>query len=145
MRQFLTLVLTALLFAGVGMAIKSGSEDHNHGPHEHGAAEHADAAATAEFERGPHRGRMLRDGDFALEVTIFEDGVPPEFHVYPYLSGKPVPPSDVNLAIELGRLGNRTDKIAFTAQDDYLKSSHDDCRTTLIRRARARRTRRKDL
>ncbi len=37
MRQFLTLVLTALLFAGVGMAIKSGSEDHNHGPHEHGA------------------------------------------------------------------------------------------------------------
>ena len=34
MRQFLTLVLTALLFAGVGMAIKSGSEDHDHGPHE---------------------------------------------------------------------------------------------------------------
>ena len=123
MRQILTLVLTALLFAGVGMAIKSGSEDHDHGSHEHGAAEHADVAATDEFERGPHRGRMLRDGDLALEITIFEDGVPPEFHVYPYLSGKPVPPSDVNLAIELGRLGNRTDKIAFTAQDDYLKSN----------------------
>ena len=123
MRQFLTLVLTALIFAGVGMAIKSGSSDHDHGPHEQGAPEHAEAAATAEFERGPHRGRMLRDGDFALEITIFEDGVPPEFHVYPYVSGKPVPPSDVNLAVELGRLGNRTDKIAFTAQDDYLKGS----------------------
>jgi cobalt-zinc-cadmium efflux system membrane fusion protein len=103
------------------MAIKSGGDDHDHGPHEQGG--HADAAASAEFERGPHRGRMLRNGDFALEITIFEEGVPPEFHVYPYLSGKPVPPSDVNLAIELGRLGNRTDKIAFTAQDDYLKSS----------------------
>ncbi len=123
MRQFLTLVLTALIFAGVGMAIKSGREDRGHGPPAHGAAEHADAAATAEFERGPHRGRMLRDGIFALEITIFEEGVPPEFHIYPYLSGKPMPPSDVNLAIELGRLGNRTDKIAFTAQDDYLKSS----------------------
>lgn len=73
MRQFLTLVLTALLFVGVGMAIKSGSGDQDHGPHEHGVPEHADAAATAEFERGPHRGRMLRDGDLALEVTIFED------------------------------------------------------------------------
>ncbi len=123
MRQFLTLVLTALLFAGVGMAIKSGREDHDHGPREQGVPAHAEAATPAEFERGPHRGRLLRDGDFALEITIFEDGVPPEFHVYPYLSGKPVPPSDVNLAIELGRLGNRTDKIAFTAQDDYLKGS----------------------
>jgi cobalt-zinc-cadmium efflux system membrane fusion protein len=122
MRQILTLVLTALLFAGVGMALKSGSGDHDHGPHEHGAHEQADAAAPAEFERGPHRGRMLRDGDLALEITIFEDGVPPEFHVYPYVAGKPVPPSDVNLAIELGRLGNRTDKIAFTPQDGYLKS-----------------------
>ena len=27
------------------------------------------AAAAGEYERGPHRGRMLRDGDFALEVT----------------------------------------------------------------------------
>jgi cobalt-zinc-cadmium efflux system membrane fusion protein len=125
MRQILTLVLTALMFVGVGMAIKSASDDHDHGSHEHGATEHGDAAATEEFERGPHRGRMLRDGDFALEITIFEDGVPPEFHVYPYLSGKPVPPSDVNLAIELGRLGNRTDKIAFTAQDDYLKSTRE--------------------
>jgi cobalt-zinc-cadmium efflux system membrane fusion protein len=123
MRQSLTLVLTALLFAGVGMAIKSGSGDQNRDPHEQGVHEHADAAATAEFERGPHRGRMLRDGEFALEITIFEDGVPPEFHVFPYLAGKPVAPAAVNLAIELSRLGDRTDKISFTAQDDYLKSS----------------------
>lgn len=124
MRQLLTLVLTALMFAGIGMAIRSGTADHDHGPPNEGAPEHAEAAAPAEFERGPHRGRMLRDGDFALEITIFEDGVPPEFHIYPYLAGKPLPPSDVNLAIELGRLGNRTDKIGFVAQDDFLKSTH---------------------
>lgn len=121
MRQFLALVLTALLFAGLGMAIKSGGDDH--GPAKDGAPEHPENTETAEFERGPHRGRMLRDGAFALEITIFEDGVPPEFHVYPYLSGKPVPPSDVKLGLELGRLGNRTDQIAFMPQDDYLKST----------------------
>ena len=33
----------------------------------------AAAAAAADYERGPHNGRMLRDGDFALEITIFED------------------------------------------------------------------------
>ena len=37
-------------------------------------AEGAEAAAAADYERGPHNGRMLRDGDFALEVTIFEEG-----------------------------------------------------------------------
>ena len=40
------------------------------------------AAAAADYERGPHGGRMLRNGDFALEVTIFEDGVEPEYRVY---------------------------------------------------------------
>lgn len=121
MRQILTLVLTALTFVGVGMAIRSGGDSHDHASPEQGG--HSSAAPTADFERGPHRGRMLRDGDFALEITIFEEGVPPEFHVYPYLAGKPVAPSDVSLAIDLGRLGNRTDKISFTPQEDYLKSN----------------------
>ena len=48
------------------------------------------AAKDGDYERGPHRGRMLRDGDFALEVTIFEDGVEPAFHVYAYRKDKPI-------------------------------------------------------
>ena len=31
-------------------------------------------AAFGDYERGPRNGRMLRDGDFALELAIFEDG-----------------------------------------------------------------------
>jgi cobalt-zinc-cadmium efflux system membrane fusion protein len=65
MRQFLTLVVTALIFVGVGMTLKS-AKDHDHEPNAHGAPEHSEGAAPAEFERGPHRGRMLRDGDLAL-------------------------------------------------------------------------------
>ena len=35
------------------------------------------AAASADYERGPNRGRMLRDGDFALEITVYETNTPP--------------------------------------------------------------------
>ena len=81
----------------------------------------AEAAATSgEYERGPHRGRMLRDGTFAIEMTIFEDGVDPEFHVYAYENDKPLPPNEVQLAVELLRLGNRVDRFAFTPREDYL-------------------------
>lgn len=77
--------------------------------------------AAAEYERGPHRGRMLRDGDFAVEVTIFEDGVDPEYRVYPYLNGKPLEPGAVDLTIELGRLGGKKDRFAFKPQEDFLR------------------------
>lgn len=80
-------------------------------------------AAAGEYERGPHRGRMLRDGDFALEVTIFEDGVDPEFRVYAYRNDKPVKPSDVKLTIELGRLGGKVDRFSFAPQEDFLRGS----------------------
>jgi membrane fusion protein, heavy metal efflux system len=80
-------------------------------------------AESQEFERGPHRGRMLRSGDFALEMTIFETGVPPEFHVYAYNAGKPVAPSEVKLTVVLTRLGGRTDRFTFAPREDYLVGS----------------------
>jgi membrane fusion protein, heavy metal efflux system len=84
--------------------------------------EHGEAAA-ADYERGPHRGRMLRDGDFAVEVTIFEDGVPPEYRVYAYQNDRPLPPGEVQLSITLTRLGGRTDQFAFAPQEDFLRGN----------------------
>lgn len=81
------------------------------------------AAKAGDYERGPHRGRMLRDGDFALEVTIFEDGVDPEFRVYAFRNDKPVKPSEVKLTMELGRLGGKIDRFNFTPQEDFLRGS----------------------
>ncbi len=83
----------------------------------------AAAAPAGEYERGPHRGRMLRDGDFALEITIFEDGVDPEFRAYAYRGDKPVKPSEVKLTIELGRLGGKIDRFSFAPQEDFLRGS----------------------
>jgi cobalt-zinc-cadmium efflux system membrane fusion protein len=77
-------------------------------------------AAKEEFERGPHRGRLLRSGDFAVEITIFETGVPPEFHVYAYAGDKPLNPAQVALTIDLTRLGGKVDRFAFKPQQDYL-------------------------
>ena len=77
-------------------------------------------AAAAEAAKGPHGGRLLSDGDFATEVTIFERGVPPEFRVFFYEKGKPIDPTEEKLTIELHRFGGRVDKIGFAKREDYL-------------------------
>lgn len=82
---------------------------------------HGEESTAAEFERGPHRGRMLRDGDFAIEMTIFEGGVPPEFHVYAYQGDNPLAPADVLLQVTLTRLGGEKTNFRFLPVDDYLK------------------------
>ena len=78
-------------------------------------------ALAADYERGPHRGRMLRDGDFTVEMTIFEDGVEPEFRVYAYRGDKPLPPTEIALSVELKRLGDKVDRFTFTPQEDFLR------------------------
>lgn len=82
-----------------------------------------DPAATAEFERGPHNGRMLRDGDFAVEVTIFETGVPPQFRLYAYKGDKPLPAADVTPKIQLKRHDGQIDAFTFKPEGDHLTGS----------------------
>lgn len=76
---------------------------------------------VADYERGPHNGRMLREGDFAVEITIFETGVEPQFRVFAYRNNEPLPPAEVQLAMALTRLGGQVDRFAFTPEADYLK------------------------
>ncbi len=84
-------------------------------------SEHADEHAQAEaFERGPKGGRWLSDGDFALELTIFESGVPPEFRAFVYEREEPRDPAGVSLEVTLRRLGGRVDRIAFEPRGAYL-------------------------
>jgi cobalt-zinc-cadmium efflux system membrane fusion protein len=85
------------------------------------AAESAPAAEQAEPEKGPHRGRMLRDDEFAIELAIFETGVPPEFRIWVTDKGQPVSPDKVELNIKLTRLGGIVDDIKFTKQGDLLR------------------------
>jgi len=94
-----------------------------------GARETADpeggshAAAPAEFERGPHRGRLLRDGPFALELQIFEEGVPPEYHVYLFREEKPLPPDAAQVTVQLTRLDGEVNDFSFAPQGDFLRGN----------------------
>lgn len=100
-----TVILTALLLAACGA-----QDDHAHGSGE-----------DAEPAKGSHGGRLLADGPFAVELAIFETGVPPEYHAWPTLDGKPVPLDQVDVAVELSRLGGQVDRFKFTPQGDYLR------------------------
>ncbi|MGH8727952.1 MAG: efflux RND transporter periplasmic adaptor subunit [Burkholderiales bacterium] len=68
---------------------------------------------------------MLSQNDFALEVTIFEQGVPPEFRVYAYDRGKPIAPAEVKLEIRLDRLGAPPETISFTPEREYLRGARE--------------------
>jgi cobalt-zinc-cadmium efflux system membrane fusion protein len=87
------------------------------------AGEAAEGAPAEEFERGPHNGRMLRDGDFAVEITIFEDGVPPEYRVYAYRDDEPLAPETINLSIQLKRLDGEVNTFSFRPQQDFLRGN----------------------
>lgn len=70
-------------------------------------------------EEGPRGGKLLRGDGFEIEVTIFEDDVPPEFRLYGYRQGKPIPPAELKATLELHRL-DKQDLFAFQPREDYL-------------------------
>lgn len=74
-----------------------------------------------EFERGPNGGRLLEEGNFALEVTIFESGIPSEFRLYAYVDDVLVSPGAVDASVELSRLGGDRDVFSFSPEGDYLR------------------------
>ncbi len=85
-------------------------------------AEGGEAAAATDYERGPHNGRLLRNGDFSLEITLYEEGPEPLFRLYAYDKNKPLDPRGVTASIALTRLGPKVDRFTFKAENDYLTS-----------------------
>ena len=75
-----------------------------------------------EPEKGSNGGKLFRNGDFAVEVTIYEDGVSPQFRVYSYGDDNLLDPSKVNLTIQLNRLDGEVNNFSFKPQDGILVS-----------------------
>ncbi|MEC8849421.1 MAG: efflux RND transporter periplasmic adaptor subunit [Pseudomonadota bacterium] len=109
------LVLTLTLSAcGEPAPEATHGHGHGHGPEAaHGAAESAD--------KGPRNGRLLRDGDFVVELAIFESGVPPEYRAWVSKAGRALPPDAVDLRVELARLDGQTDQFRFAPHEDFLR------------------------
>ncbi len=79
------------------------------------------AGTAAGPRQGPHGGKYFSAGDFAVEVTIYETGVPPVFRVYLYENDEPLAPSDADVGITLSRLGAPPQTFNFAPESDYLR------------------------
>ncbi len=115
-------ILYTLLVAIIGGALIVWllfAEPHHDDHDDHGHGEHSEL--EEETEKGPLGGRLLKEGNFALEITLFEKGVPPEFHLYSYDNGKLINPADVTVLIKLTRLDGQVDIFNFTPQADFLR------------------------
>lgn len=95
-----------------------------HGADAHGHADehnHADEHGDAEIPKGPHGGKWFEHDDFAIELVLYETGVPPEFHVYAYRDGKPLAPGAVDVEVALTRVDGRVDRFTFRPLQDFLR------------------------
>lgn len=73
-------------------------------------------------EKGPHHGRLLRQGPLTLELAVFEKGMPPHFRAYLYKDGKPLNMDGTHLTIKLRRFAGTVDTITFEPVNDFLQS-----------------------
>ncbi|HCS63203.1 MAG TPA: heavy metal resistance protein CzcB [Cellvibrio sp.] len=107
-------IKTLLLVASLGLSANLfASGDHGHDEHD----EHHEE----EPEKGAHNGRLLKDGDFVVELAIFEQDVPPEYRAWAKVDGKSLKPSDWKLEVQLTRLGGEVNSFAFKAEQDFLR------------------------
>ena len=107
-------IMTTLLITQLALVITLAS------PAVNASSDH-DAPVEEHIEKGPNNGRMLTDGDFAIELAIVEAGVPPEFRVFATKGGNPVSAKEVTVNVKLTRLGDVIDDINFSAEKNYLR------------------------
>lgn len=102
-------LIGSLLFPISSVVFAGGGHGHGHGHDDH----HEEEA------KGPNGGKLLHDGNFTLELTIFESGIPPEMRLFAYENGKAVPPEKFNVSVTLDRLGGAQDNLTFTPERGY--------------------------
>ena len=110
------LVLAALILGTSKPHVEAEGAEAGHG-------EKAEAAAPGAPQKGPHGGKYFTQDGYGVEVTIFEQGVEPEFRVYTYQGGKPLDPALSQVTVTLDRLGRPPQAFTFTKENDYLKGN----------------------
>ena len=121
-----TIAIAIVLGVGValgGLILGTGKPGPQNEEHGHAEADgHADQEQAAGApQKGPHGGKLFTQDGYGVELSIFEQGVPPQFRVYAYRNGKPLDPGASQVTVTLERLGRAPQRIAFAPEKDYLK------------------------
>ena len=116
-----TLVIGALL--AVLILTRNDSQPQNEELHDEASAthDHQHSEMAVEQPKGPHAGKLFTQDGFAIEVTIFEQNVEPQFRLYPYFEGKAIAADAVEVGITLERLGRESEVVHFKPEGGYLK------------------------
>lgn len=110
-RLFVTALLCACTLAITGGLSRAGDTSH------------ATAAQEQGERTGAHGGRLLSDGDLAIELLLSERGIETEFRAW--ITERDVlltDASDARLVLELTRLGGNTERIQMTPTANYWRS-----------------------
>lgn len=109
--HFLPCLLLAALLVGCG---GKPAADAGHA-HEQGEAHAQD---EEEAPKGTHGGRLLQQGEYAVELAIAEQGTPPRYRAWLYRDGKPLPATAGKVEVRLRRLDGSSEQHVLTAQPD---------------------------
>ncbi|MEH6616503.1 MAG: efflux RND transporter periplasmic adaptor subunit [Porticoccus sp.] len=117
MKNYALLICTVIALLGAFSLNTYVAEDH--GEQDKHENEHT------EETKGPNGGKLLSDGDFSVELKIFETGVPPEMRLYAYDHGNLIAPGDWQVSVSLDRLGGDQNQIQFSPELDYQVGSQE--------------------
>ena len=119
MIRYLSIALLALTLAACGGKPDQADAGHGEAGHEEGGEGAAgDEHAEEEAKEGEHGGRLLEQDGLAVELKIFEDGVPPKYQAWLYRDGKPLPASAGTVEVRLKRLGDIAENHVLKPQAD---------------------------
>lgn len=107
--------LSALVLSS-GRQTSASIDSHGHGDgHDH---KHAS-------DKGRHGGKVLTEGNFELEVVVYDDGKNSHFRIYPYEKHKPLNPGEVSSTVETERLDTSVRTYTFRPMDNFLVSNEE--------------------
>lgn len=115
-KQIITIALLVAVAAVLSVLILTTS---NSQPGQQG--ESLEQANAKEPVKGPKGGKYFAQDGYGVEVTIFEDGVDPEFRIYTYKDDTLLPPEATKASIALERLGRKPQTINFAPANDFLR------------------------
>ena len=117
---FLIVVVVGVVLSGLILSLDNTSSNHADTHEEHAAHQGHDDHEDQQLKKGPNGGKLFTTGDFSVEVTIYEKGVPPQFRIYLYKKSQPISPAEAKVVLTLSRLGQPAQLINFQPEGDYL-------------------------